>query len=392
MDVELLNQAFKTFTTASKSLESYYGVLQEKVAYLTNELEKRNNELSNALADVEKNKDYLNAVLFSLEEAIIVVDQENSITMINRSAEELLGIRLADVAGKPFTGIDFSISREDSDTLLKVNGKTYTIILSNSQVVDSRGKSRGSVILIKDITRLRDLEVQQERNQRLIAMGEMAAKLVHEIRNPLCSIELFSSMLEKELEGTGHQKLAHGITSGISSLNTILTNMLFFARPHKPLMKSIRLNQVIEETSELCAPLLQSRNISFSQLLFESMIAGDAELLKQVFMNIIINAVQSVDEGAEISVEMKKNCRHVIVDISDNGMGIRQEHLEKVFDPFFSTKDTGTGLGLAIASRIMQGHKGYIRVTSEEGKGSKFSLYFPLADGGRESDETDPCC
>ncbi|MGD0883827.1 MAG: ATP-binding protein [Thermodesulfovibrionales bacterium] len=377
MDVELLNKAFENFTNASKSLESYYDLLQKKVRYLTAELEKKNSELNEALEDAERNKDYLNAILYNLEEAIIVLDPFDKVTLMNKSAEELLGLRDVDAIGKDFTGLDFSVTQEGADTVLLANGKKYCVIISHSSVVDSEALLRGKVILIKDVTTLRDLEVRHERNERLIAMGEMAAKIVHEIRNPLCSIELFSSMLEKEPEDKARRELARGISTGISNLNNILTNMLFFARSHKAAMKRIRLDKVVEESSQLFVAFMQSRNISLEMSLLECEISGDGELMKQVVMNIAINAIQSMPDGGNIRVVMRREPESVVVEVTDSGEGIRTENVEKIFDPFFSTKDAGTGLGLAIASKIMQSHGGYIMVSSAEGKGSTFGLWFP---------------
>lgn len=378
MDVERLNEAFYSFTEASKRLEASYGQLQEKVNHLTLELEKKNIELNEALTEAERNKDYLNAILYNLEEAIIVVDPMNKITMINKSAEELLCLHSMGTIGRVFSDLNFTLTKDNSETFLSVNGKKYSIILSHSDIVDSEGLLKGRVILIKDITRLKELEARHERNQRLIAMGEMAAKIVHEIRNPLCSIELFSSMLEKELGGTDHQKLASGISTGINNLNNILTNMLFFARPHKPAMNIIRLDVTIEDSICMLAPLMDSRGVLIKKVTYEREISGDAELLKQVFMNIIINAIQSMPGGGKIDAIMRENSESIIVDFCDTGCGISEKDKEKIFDPFFSTKDNGTGLGLTIASKIMQAHGGFIKVYSEEGKGSTFSLHFPL--------------
>lgn len=381
MSLELLNKAFQNFTKASKSLETYYELLQEKVRYLTTELEKKNKELQSALSDAERNKDFLNAILYNLEETIIVVDPEDTVTMLNKSAEELLGISLSDVIGKAFKKLEFSITRNNSETVLSVNGKKYNIILSSSPVVDSKGSLRGNVILIKDITRLRELEIQQERDQRLRAMGEMAAKIVHEIRNPLCSMQLFSSMLESELDNTPHKELARGISTGINSLNNILTNMLLFARPHKPSVKRIQLDKPIEDSIMMFIPLIKSRNIHLEKSLCSCEITGDGELLKQVFINIIMNAIQSTPNGGKLNIVMRERSEAVVVDVEDNGEGIKSRDIEKIFNPFFTTKDTGTGLGLTIASKIMQAHGGYIKVYSEEGKGSTFSLYFLKKEG-----------
>ncbi len=377
MKIDQLNEAFQTFTAASKSLETYYGELKDRIARLSDELEIKNRQLNDALADAERNKDYLKAILYNIEEAIIAVDPDGRVTTMNRSAEALLRTSVAEAAGKPFTELECSVTTEDTGTVLEAGNKRYAVILSRSDVVDAEGCLRGRVVLIKDITRLRELELRHERNQRLIAMGEMAAKLVHEIRNPLCSIELFATMLEKELTTTSHRDLAQGITAGIGSLNTILTNMLFFARPNKAALKTIRLDGVIQESVRQLQPMMDSRHVRLSTAMTLCELSGDAELLKQVFMNIMINAVQAMPEGGSIDVRMEALMDTVVVSVKDTGCGIPRQDQERIFDPFFTTKDAGTGLGLVIASNIMQAVGGYIKVTSEPGRGSIFSLYFP---------------
>jgi signal transduction histidine kinase len=388
MNVEKLNEAFDNFTRASQSLESYYGQLQDRIAYLTRELESKNQRLNQALAETEQSKDYLNAVLYNIEEAIVVVDPDNGIAMMNRSAEMLFRTTAGEAAGKLFSELDFVLTHDGSETMLTVKGKKYSVIVSHSNVVDAAGRLRGSVDLIKDITRLRELEVQHERNQRLISMGEMAAKIVHEIRNPLCSIELFATMLEKELSGTCHRDLAQGISAGIGSLNTILTNMLFFARPRKPAFKVIDLENIVSDVLTIMAPLLNSRKVVCERETVPCPVHGDAELLKQVIMNIIMNAVQAMPEGGSIGMTLTRSERGGAVHISDSGEGIAQENVEKIFDPFFTTKDAGTGLGLAITSKIMQAHNGCITVQSEVGKGSTFSLLFPSPGPSIENNKT----
>lgn len=381
MDATKLSEAFNNFATASKSLEKYYNILQEKVRYLTTELEQKNRELNLALEEAEKNRDYLNAILYNLEEAIIVLDQDQRVNMINKAASRLLQSEADGLIGVPFSGLDFTVHEDGPDTVLYAKGKRYNVIISHSRIEDSKGISRGSVILIKDITRLRELEIQQERNQRLIAMGEMAAKIVHEIRNPLCSIELFATMLEKEISDASLKGLARGISTGISNLNNILTNMLFFARPHRPTKRDINIKEIIEESLHMLSALMETRNISLEKELSDAIIHCDPELIKQVVMNLIINAIQAMPGGGVIRIVMTIDKAHdkeeVTIDFIDTGIGIKKEHSEAIFDPFFTTKDRGTGLGLTIASKIMQSHGGFIKVRSEEGKGSTFSLHFP---------------
>lgn len=386
MDMARLSEAFNNFSAASKSLEKYYNLLQERVRYLTMELEQKNRELNIALEEAEKNRDYLDAILYNLEEAIIVLDHDERVNMVNKAATRLLQSEPEDIIGRPFSSLDFTIEEEGPDTILYAKGKRYSVILSHSKISDQSGLLRGSVLLIKDITRLRELEMQQERNQRLIAMGEMAAKIVHEIRNPLCSIELFATMLEKEITDPSLKGLAEGISTGISNLNNILTNMLFFARPHRPSVKRVNLMVVIEETLKMLSALIETWNVKVEKRLFDGIVSCDPELIKHVMMNIIVNAIQAMPDGGILKIEMIRggyeDDKGITVDVSDTGIGIEREFLEKVFDPFFSTKERGTGLGLTIASKIMQSHGGFIKVRSEVGRGSTFSLYFPGGDNG----------
>ncbi len=372
-----LNEAFNSFTQASKSLETYYEKLCRKVKYLTQELEKKNSQLKYAILEVRESKDYLNAVLQSISEAIVVIDQDEKITMINKAAEELLCISSNDAIGMMFNNLEFVIDDNDSGTSLTIKERGYDIILSRSTVFDPEGLVRGHVILIKDITKFKELERQNERNLRLIAMGEMAAKIVHEIRSPLCSIELFSNMLSNDLEGTTHSEMARGISTGIKSLNNILTNMLFFAKTQKLSLRDIKLGDIVEESIKMLIPLIEVRGINLSKTISEEIITGDYELLKQVFMNIILNAIQAMPNGGNLGIVMGLKDEFVTVGVSDEGGGISYENIEKIFNPFFSTKDKGTGLGLAIAHKIMQCHNGFIKVYKNDNKGSIFCVYFP---------------
>jgi nitrogen fixation/metabolism regulation signal transduction histidine kinase len=372
-----LNEAFCNFTRASKSLETYYKKLGEKVQYLTHELEKKNAQLEAAIQEVQESKDYLHTVIQSIGEAIIVLDQHEKITMINRAARHLLCLDSRNISGTTFGDLDCKIEKCPSGTELTVKGRRYDVIMSRSKVTDSKGTIRGYVILIKDITRLKELERQQERNQRLISMGEMAAKIVHEIRSPLCSIELFSNMLSKDLEGTSHSEMAQGISTSIKSLNNILTNMLLFARPQKLSFKEIKLRDIIEESIKMLIALIEVRGINIYRKFSDETIEGDSELLKQVFMNVILNAIQAMPEGGTLEIKMSRDGESVVVAVVDEGEGIDPENVEKIFDPFFSTKEKGTGLGLAIAHRIMQGHNGFIKAEKNKDKGSTFYLCFP---------------
>jgi signal transduction histidine kinase len=227
---------------------------------------------------------------------------------------------------------------------------------------------------------LKELEAQNQRNRRLIQMGEMAAKIVHEIRSPLCSIELFSTMLENEIDGSEASKLARGISGGIRSLNNFLTNMLLFAKRQKAVMVRVDAAETVDEALCLLEPMIGARGVQVEKSVTGSpALDGDPELLKQVLLNLFINAIHATSGGGGIRVEVAEEDGAPVIRVSDEGIGIREEDRERIFDPFFSTKEKGTGLGLAIASLVMQAHGGFIGVKSEVGRGSAFSLHFPPA-------------
>ena len=377
--MELLNCAFDSFTRASKSLEASYRALQQRIAVLTLELKDKNARLGEALREAERNKDYLDAVLYSMEEAIIVLDPDERITMINRAAGLLLGEAARGVTGRKYSEMDISLRHDGSVSVLTAGGERYNVIIEDSPVIDSTGASLGRVIQIKDVTRMMQMEALHERNKRLISLGEMAAKIVHEIRNPLCSIELFASMLERDVPEGKMKELAGGISAGIHSLNNILTNMLFFARPHKPAVCDVDLEALVDEVLRLLAPFMEERKVraeTVSDSGARPAVRGDGELLKQILMNLVINAVQAMPGGGLVRVSLGEAEGRPFIEVRDEGTGIAPDLMEKIFDPFFSTKEKGTGLGLAIASKIMQAHGGYIKVASEPGKGSAFSMCF----------------
>jgi signal transduction histidine kinase len=377
-DIGRLKEAFLNFTEASKSLESYYGKLQERVEYLTLEVEEKNRQLKEALSKTEEAKDYLKGILENLGDAIIVLDTDKNVSMLNRAAEDIFRLQGPSAIGRSFAGLDFTLEREGDEGVLTVGEDKYYVIVSHSEVLDSRGTLRGHVILFKDITRIKELEAQNERNHRLIAMGEMAAKIVHEIRSPLCSIELYAGMLAKDLEGTEHLNLAKGISTGISSLNNILSNMLFFAKPQKPVLRRVDICRLLDETAFMLMPMIESRRLKFSKEIGQGVSAkGDADLLKQVFLNILLNAVQVTPEGREVKVACRDEQGAAVIEICDEGPGIAPENIEKIFDPFFSTREKGTGLGLTISARIVQAHGGSITVRGQKDAGTLFQVSFP---------------
>jgi signal transduction histidine kinase len=221
-----------------------------------------------------------------------------------------------------------------------------------------------------------------QRAQRLQAMGEMALQLAHEIRNPLGSIELFAALLSRELKEKADQKTwADQIVTGVKFLNTIVTNMLTFTKVSKPLLTPFDLQQMINETLAFLEPICVQRNIRVigSESGTPLWIEGDREMLRQMLINLLMNGLQAMPEQGELALRARiAGPDSVEVEVQDTGVGIPDENLHRVFDPFFTTNEKGTGLGLSLVHQIVQKHNGTITVESRFGHGTCFRITLPM--------------
>jgi signal transduction histidine kinase len=254
---------------------------------------------------------------------------------------------------------------------------------SGTPLVDSRGATSGSLHILRDVTEVKLLQEQTKRGDRLSAMGEMAVELAHEIRNPLGGIELFASLLEKELPAESDpRRWAENIRTGTRSLENIVSNMLHFANPLAPRLAPVDLHSLVEETARFTEPIMRQRDITLVTRLAASsaVLQGDRELLKQMLLNLILNAMQAMPaRGAlEITTSIDGPGGGALeLRVRDTGLGIAPENLPRIFDPFFTTNKNGTGLGLSVVHQIVERHSGSIRVSSEVGAGTTFTLLFP---------------
>jgi signal transduction histidine kinase len=238
----------------------------------------------------------------------------------------------------------------------------------------------------REIERMKGLEEQADRNMRLTAMGEMAVKIAHEIRNPLGSMELFTSILQREITDDNHKNLLGHISSGIKNLNHVISNLLTFTKQPKSIFKEFDVHKFLDDLLQFSKFSLNNSNIRLEKEYSPSLPSGwgDEELLKQVFLNLILNAVQSMQKGGVLKVKTgagkkpKDNAPFIEMKIIDTGDGITKENLKKIFNPFFTTRESGTGLGLAIVHNIIELHKGIIEVDSKVGKGTTFTILLPV--------------
>ena len=231
---------------------------------------------------------------------------------------------------------------------------------------------------------LRDARERLLQGERLAAIGEMAANLAHELKNPLITIGGFAGRILKSLPAaTREHKYAGTIVSEVSRLEKMLAEVLAFSRKPTICFSRCDLEEIVRESLSSCTTAFEDRNIkvSFSSDAPPLTVSGDAHQLKQVFLNLILNACDAMPEGGQLSMTLIKQSQDgktVIATIEDSGGGIPKEMLPQIFNPFFTTKHHGTGLGLAIANRIILNHLGSIEVHNS-GRGAVFSITLPLA-------------
>ena len=240
---------------------------------------------------------------------------------------------------------------------------------------------------------LKKTEAQLIRSEKLAALGELAAGIAHEIRNPLTSINILIHSLRQNISsGESRSEDFKVIEEEIHRINEIVDQFLRFAKPAPPHLERTEVTSIFEEILQLLRPQMEKLRISV-QKDFRSvpLITIDNEQMKQVILNLLMNSIQAMPEGGQFRLEgeVSKDGQWVELSIRDSGVGIPPEDMDKLFDPFFSTKEGGIGLGLSIAHRIIDQHHGKIEVTSNPNEGTIFTVYLPIDQGQEDADHSD---
>lgn len=391
--LNLLNKAFLNFNQAAIKLKDSYEKLQARVGELNSELEEKNRCLQASLRENEDIKNYLKSILESLPCGVIALDAEKNVLTFNRKAQSIIGISAEEMKGSfcailtsrlgiPVRDVESFLNAKtisNFEARIKKDYSTAYISLNITALKNSKN-NRNSVVVIQDITRLKRLEIQAQRNSKLIAIGKMAAKMAHEIRNPLGSIEIFASVLRKELSGES-KKMADYICSAVKNLNHIVCNYLFFSRFPKARLKKMDIHKCLDDTINSIWFVKRDVKITKKYQASKHFINGDHELLKQASFNIILNSIQAIKTNGIITIETHNHFNEetwIEIKFIDNGEGISENDIDKIFDPFFTTKEKGTGLGLSIVHNIIDSHQGTIQVESTKGQGTAFSIMLPV--------------
>ena len=398
-DITLLQESFESFNKATVELERAYARLEERFASLNKELEEKNAQLVSTVAEKEETKNYLQNILESLINGVIVTDLAGQIRTLNSCAEMFTGSSQSEVRGQHISILFGGMAVNDWQKInlaeyfkgeaghkVKINSRTLEIFCSPFK--SPNGETIGNVFVLRDITQIEKLEDMAKRTEKFAAMGEMAANIAHEIRNPLGSIELFASLLLKNLSQMKDQERAVQIISSVKNVDNKISNLLLFTRMQSPKMSKLDLHQILTEVIDFSEQIMEQGGISVSvkYACKHAYIDGDAEMLKQVFLNIILNAQQAMPDGGTLVIgsntsanqNRQRDAQSVEIVFQDSGPGIPVQNLAKIFDPFFSTKESGSGLGLAIVHNIIQQHNGSVNIENSIQGGVAVNISFPL--------------
>jgi len=338
------------------------------------------------------------AALNSTLDGIIVCDLEHKPLLINRSAEKIFRLvswtqefalweqlnddNLSDFFRKALVAEETVLNREIS---LNRSGGTRIIAISISALV-SEGKISGNLIHLEDITDKRRREAQLRRAESLAALTTLAAGVAHEIKNPLASIRIQLGIIRRILEKNCTKKtesIFHNISlveQEIDRLNSIVVDFLFAVRPMDITLILDRAEEVVQEVVELMSHEAEDQHIHIVTKIDPNLpdVMIDRKNLKQALLNIVKNAIAAMPDGGVLTISVFVQNDELQIAVSDTGIGIPEELLAKIFEPYFTTKESGTGLGLTITFKIVKEHNGEITVESTPSKGSTFTIHLPI--------------
>ena len=393
--LNLLSDSFASFNDLIEKLNNSYLDLEERFESLNQQLEETNYQLRQALYENQKNQNFLRELTEAVPSGIVVYDVNGKITKINKTAAKLLqideqtalktGLAIKSDSHPQYnalktikTGQPF-LSEEKNITLK--SGDKLVVSFSSALLYDQDQEIIGALELYHDISKIRRLENELTRVRTLAALGEMAATIAHEVRNPLGGILGFAALLRRDLESEDKRRdMVDKIIQGVENLDRSVSSLLAYAQEVHPAIKPVKLKPFMDEIlANFKMTLSQNEESSAVDLIIspESLEWNfDPIHIRQCLINLLLNAHQAQQTPSEIKLTIVGDNRLNIV-VSDHGAGIDEKIRNKLFTPFFTTRSAGTGLGLATVKKLVDLHKGEIKVDSVLGRGTDITLELP---------------
>lgn len=360
-------------------------------------------------------KNFNESIIQSMGSGLITIDLERKITSFNNSAEDVLGYSAQQVIGQPF---DKVFSKKDCERLLSnvedpgqgllnremqlttKEGRPIYVGFTVTPRFDVQGKWVGTIVSFKDISQIKQMQVEVQRMDRLASMGVLASGIAHEIRNPLAGIKTIAQTLEEEIElEDPRREYISRIVRQVNRMDDLLKTIFSYAKPREPRRKYHRFQEIIQEVVALLENRMRDQSVRFEEAYHPELplLYVDFHQIQQVFVNLFLNALDAMPEGGILKLDalpkittlshvdrrgrsfpvQAKSALYAEINLSDTGSGIKPEQVASIFNPFFTTKPQGSGLGLSIVYRIVSEHKGEIQVESAYKTGTTFKLLLP---------------
>ncbi len=389
--LEKLAELIDNFNRTGKELETRYAKLEEKLRRMEGELQEKNRQIASIDEERRSTLSFLNHLLDTMPTGLLVMGRDGKIESFNQAAARMLGPDMAkgngaveaaaqlikkrvfESAGPAEAGVKEITYRRDS-------APTRRLSFSWSTLNRSGLGNKGALILVTDVTEARKLQEKIERDRRLAAIGEMSARIAHEIRNPLGSLTLFLSIIEAECKDMERcQKPLKYLASSVENMDRLITELLDFSKPMEPEIETVKLVEAVSDCLAMVARAAEIKNVKIEATSDENLeVKADSILLKRALLNLILNALDIVGKDGKIKILARKTgFDKVAISVIDNGPGMSAEVKKDIFEPFYTTRQQGTGLGLSIVRRIAEAHEGSVRVHSLPGAGAAFSLIIP---------------
>jgi PAS domain S-box-containing protein len=371
----------------SKALQNLHKLPEEQVHRLIDELAGDN--------------DLLEMVLTSIPGGVIVTDTENRVSFVNSQARRVFPLVVGELLEKPVTDVirDKTVAGEvekalaeqstvhSRDFILERGGRTMFLRFSLLPLV-KKGRIRGNLLYGEDVTERRGEEARLRRAESLASLATMTAGVAHEIKNPLGSMGIYIQLLQKMLddEKCGDEarddmrEYLEVISEEIDRLNTIVVNYLFAVRPMNLETEPADINELLKDLVDFIQYELEENRITPVLDLCAEVprLEIDEKLIKQALLNVIKNAQAAMPLGGEIRIRTAVRDSQVLISLADTGEGIPEDNLEKIFEPYFTTKESGSGLGLTLVYKIIKEHGGDIQVLSPLNEGTEFRVFLPI--------------
>ncbi len=362
------------------------------------------------MAPIPKDATLYLRVLENMEEAVIAIDRHGTVVLHNPAAQSCTGLSEKQVLGSNYLNLfqkqekllglidtalekNRSLFNHEEMLLARPNGDPLPVRASLSPNFDQQGQPDGVILMLRDLTQVRELQEAIHRAETLSMLGTLAAGLAHEIKNPLGGIRGAAQLLGMELPAESPLKEYTSVmTREVDRVNDLIEELLDLARPPSPRQGEVNISRMLSDIVLLQRESHRPRQVDFQLQLDPSIpaIRADENLLVRLFLNLIKNAAEAVESGGQVLIRSRIGSRFlynrpgekpvplVLIEVKDNGPGISRDQMENLFTPFYTTKDRGTGLGLTICQKIVSDHGGFLKVESEPGQGTVFTVSLPM--------------